>query len=93
MPIPIASENVITLRSLSVSGLDAAGQLTTFPVTMEVYTGVVGFGAPDGFGGGSHIRRDEVRTFLPFEAMRVKAYSQVSFLTSRPWHRWQPTGA
>jgi hypothetical protein len=85
MPIPNTIENVISPRYLNVSGglltsmLDPAGQQTTLPVTMEVYTGVVGFLAPDGFGGGGRVRRDEVRIFLPFEAMRVKAYSQVSF--------------
>src|SRR5215213_3119410 len=79
MPIPIPIDKVITPRYLSVSGLDAAGQPTTFPVTMEVYTGVVGFPGPSGFFGTRTISRDAVRTFLPFQAMKVKAYSQVSF--------------
>src|SRR5215208_5726917 len=79
MPMSIAIENVIAPRHLSVSGLDAARQQTTIPVTMEVYTGVVLPIPGSGFYGLKTVFRDEVRTFLPFEAMRVKAYSQVSF--------------
>ena len=81
MPVSVAIENVTDPLFLRVSdGLKtrvpgADGQPTTFSVAMEVYTGVV---APDFFGTDTNILQDEIRTFLPFEPMKIKAYPRGS---------------
>jgi hypothetical protein len=85
MPTPVPIENVETPRFLSVSGglktqgITAEGQLGTVPVTMEVYTGVV---VPNFSRTGLNINilRDEIRSFVPFVFMRVKAYPRNSIL-------------
>ena len=84
MPIPVPIENVEDARFLSVSGglktqVLAAGALTTFDVTMEVYTGVV---LPVFSNIGLHLstRQDEFRSFLPFRSMRVRSYPRDSII-------------
>ena len=85
MPTPVPIENVRTSRFLRVSGglktekINAEGQRETFPVAMEVYTGVV---VPDFSNTGLNISilQDEIRSFVPFEFMRVKAYPHDSII-------------
>ena len=80
MPGSVPIENVQNVRFLSVRGglktqvKNTAGNLVTIPVTMEVYTGVVLPDFGDVSGTGTEIFRDELRSFVPFEPMSVKAY-------------------
>jgi hypothetical protein len=85
MPIQVPIDAVLRPRFLQVRGSllspfpnpDVPDQLQDFPVTMEVYSGVVAFNF---FGVVGSIRRDQYRTFLPFAPNELRSYPRGSLL-------------
>jgi len=87
MPVQVAIKHVLQPRFLVVLGalhtlkLDAEGQEVDFsPVRMEVYTGWVVVSDTGFSPGPGHLFRDEVRTFLPTEPGRLRAYPEGSLM-------------